>query len=306
MALVLIPQALAYAEIAGVPAYIGLYASALPLIAAAFFASSPYLQTGPTALTALFTFGALTPIADAGTREYILLASLLALVVGVIRLALGVVRLGSFAYVMSEPVVLGFTTAGAILILSSQVPTMLGVPATGGILESAFDAIRAPADWQIEAVMVSAVTVAVVLIGRRLHPLFPGVLVVVVGGVVWSRITGYDGRIVGDLPHRILDPSLDLPWGRCRVAARAGVRDRVRRVRRAGGDRANPRRPGPPTVGRQPGPHRPRSRQHRVGALGFLPDRRFAGAQRAQPDGRGADATGRGRSPVSSCSPRCR
>ena len=196
------------------PAYIGLYASALPLIAAAFFASSPYLQTGPTALTALFTFGALTPIADAGTPEYILLASLLALVVGVIRLGLGVIRLGSFAYVMSEPVVLGFTSAGAILILSSQVPTMLGVSATGGILESAFDALRSPADWQIEAVMVSAATVAVVLIGRRLHPLFPGVLVVVVGGVVWSRITGYDGRIVGDLPHRILDPSLDLPWGR--------------------------------------------------------------------------------------------
>ncbi len=214
MALVLIPQALAYAEIAGVPAYIGLYASALPLIAAAFFASSPYLQTGPTALTALFTFGALTPIAVAGTQEYILLASLLALVVGVVRLALGVVRLGSFAYVMSEPVVLGFTAAGAILILASQVPTMLGVPATGGILESAIDAIRVPADWQVDAVLLSAVTVIVVLVGRRVHPLFPGVLVVVVGGVVWSRITGYDGLIVGDIPQRILDPTLDLPWSR--------------------------------------------------------------------------------------------
>jgi SulP family sulfate permease len=214
VALVLIPQALAYAEIAGVPAHIGLYASALPLIAAAFFASSPYLQTGPTALTALFAFGALSPLAEAGTREYILLASLLALLVGAIRLALGIVRLGSFAYVMSEPVVLGFTAGAAILILATQVPTMLGVSGTDGILENALDALRAPGDWNLDAVAVSALAVAVVLLGRRLHPLFPGVLVVVVGGVVWSRITGYDGRIVGDLPHRFLDPSLDLPWGR--------------------------------------------------------------------------------------------
>lgn len=214
VALVLIPQALAYSEIAGFPAHIGLYASALPLIAAAFFASSPYLQTGPTALTALFTLGALTPIAEAGTREYILLASLLALLVGVIRLALGIARLGSFAYVMSEPVVLGFTAGGAILILASQVPTMLGVSGTDGIFQSALDSLRAPGDWQLEAVAVSVLTVAVVLLGRRLHPLFPGVLVAVVAGVVWSRLAGYDGRIVGDIPRRLLDPSLDLPWSR--------------------------------------------------------------------------------------------
>jgi SulP family sulfate permease len=215
VALVLIPQALAYAEIAGVPAHVGLYASALPLIAAAFFASSPYLQTGPTALTALLTLGALSPIAEAGTDDYILIAALLALLVGVIRLALGIARLGSFAYVMSEPVVLGFTVGGAILIFASQVPTMLGASGTGsGILAGALDALRAPDDWQPEAIAVSVLTVAIVVVGRRLHPLFPGVLVAVAGGVVWSRVAGYDGRIVGDIPQRILDPSLDLPWDR--------------------------------------------------------------------------------------------
>ncbi|MGH9135363.1 MAG: SulP family inorganic anion transporter, partial [Ilumatobacteraceae bacterium] len=94
VALVLIPQALAYAEIAGVPAHVGLFAAALPLLAAAFFASSPYLQTGPTAITSLLTFGALTHLAEAGTRDYVLLASLLAIVVGVVRLVLGLARLG--------------------------------------------------------------------------------------------------------------------------------------------------------------------------------------------------------------------
>ena len=304
VALVLIPQALAYAEIAGVPAHIGLYASALPLIAAAFFASSPYLQTGPTALTALFTLGALTPIAEIGTREYILLASLLALLVGVIRLGLGIVRLGSFAYVMSEPVVLGFTTGGAILILSSQVPTMLGVSGTGGILANALDALWTPDEWQLEAVVVSAVAVTLVLLGRRLHPLFPGVLVVVAGGVVWSRITGYDGRIVGDIPHRLLDPSLDLPWGRVWSLLVPAFVDRPRRVRRAGGDRCEPSPPRIASHGMRAATSRPREsptscRDSRVRSRSAAPSdaARSIGWPGRAPDGRA-------RSPVSSCSPR--
>ncbi|MGH9135018.1 MAG: SulP family inorganic anion transporter, partial [Ilumatobacteraceae bacterium] len=95
--------------------------------------------------------------------------------------------------------------------------TMLGAAgsadASGGILERAVDALGAPDDWQVSAIAVSVLTAATVLLGRRIHPLFPGVLVAVAGGVVWSRITGYDGRIVGDLPRQVLDPSLDLPWG---------------------------------------------------------------------------------------------
>ena len=94
VALLALPQGLAYSELAGMPAKYGLYAAALPSLLAALFASSPYLQTGPVALTALLSFGALQGLADPETTEYIELAALLALMVGVIRLALGILKFG--------------------------------------------------------------------------------------------------------------------------------------------------------------------------------------------------------------------
>jgi len=122
VALVLVPQSLAYAGLAGLPPERGLYAAAFVPIAAAVFASSPYLQTGPTALTSLLTFGALSALAAPFSAEFVALAALLALVVGVARLATGLLRAGTIAYLMSQPVVLGFSTAAAVLIVASQVP----------------------------------------------------------------------------------------------------------------------------------------------------------------------------------------
>lgn len=127
--LVLIPQALAYAEIAQVPASFGLVAAALPPIAAAFFASSRYLQTGPVAITSLLVAGALGTLAAPFSPEYVKLAALLALVVGVIRVVLGVVRAGAISYLMSQPVLAGFTAAAGIIIAVSQLDTVLGVTA---------------------------------------------------------------------------------------------------------------------------------------------------------------------------------
>ena len=94
VALLALPQGFAYAELAGMPAKYGLYAAAIPSILAAIFASSPYLQTGPVALTALLTYGALEGLAQPFSPEFIELAALLALSVGVIRLILGILKLG--------------------------------------------------------------------------------------------------------------------------------------------------------------------------------------------------------------------
>ena len=132
VALALIPQAVAYAALAGVPARHGLYAAGLPLIAAAFFASSRYLQTGPVAITSILTFGALATIATPETSHYAALAALLALMVGVGRVALGLMRGGWISYLMSQPVMLGFTSAAALLIVISQLPAALGVQPPGG------------------------------------------------------------------------------------------------------------------------------------------------------------------------------
>lgn len=214
VALMLIPQSLAYAEIAGVPPHVGLFAAALPPLIAAPFVSSPYLQTGPVALTSLLTFGALSGLEATGTTDYVELAALLALVVGATRLVLGLVRLGAVAYVMSEPVLVGFTSGAAILIVSSQVPSIFGaVPTTEGVLERAWWVVSRPGEWHTTAVVLSAITVIVVLGSRRIHQLIPGVLMMVVGAVIWSELTDYDGSTVGDLPSGFVSLSLDLPFG---------------------------------------------------------------------------------------------
>ncbi len=215
VALVLIPQSLAYAEIAGLPPYVGLFAAALPPIAAAIFASSPYLQTGPVAMTSLLTFGALAqvPGLETGSDEYLKLAALLALLVGVFRLALGAVKGGFVAYLMSQPVVIGFTAAAAILISASQFPRIVGVVAgDGSLLGEAFRALLSPGSWDSGAVALSLLTFGVIIGGRRLHPLFPGVLVAVVVGIVYANVAEYSGLVVGAVPAGLPPLSLALPW----------------------------------------------------------------------------------------------
>ena len=224
VALLLIPQSMAYAELAGLPSHIGLFASALPPIFAAFAASSPYLQTGPVALTSLLTFGALAEVAEPGSVDYVELAALLALVVGVARLVLGALRMGVLAYLMSEPVLIGFTSAAAILIIGSQLPKALGVDApAGGILDRSWWSIQHASLWEGRSVIIAAATLLLVLGGRRLHRLFPGALVAVAGGVAFSRIVEYDGPVVGDVPTGFPDLGLDLPWGSTGSLLLAGV-----------------------------------------------------------------------------------
>lgn len=216
VAFILIPQSLAYAELAGVPAFVGLFAAALPPVLAAPFASSRYLQTGPVAMTALLTFGALGGLGiQPATPEWIRLAALLAVMVGVLRVALGLLRGGVLAYLLSQPALLGFTSAAAILIVSSQLPTVLGVTAgEGGIVENAVGALTSPGEWQLWAVGISVVTVLLVEGGRRIHALFPGVLLAVVVGIAVGAWTGYDAPVVGSVPQGFPPFSLELPWGR--------------------------------------------------------------------------------------------
>lgn len=128
----LIPQSLAYAMIAGLPPEVGLYASMLPLLAYAFFGSSMTLAVGPVAVASLMTASALSPLATAGSDTYIALAVMLALMSGLILLAAGLLRLGFLAYFLSHPVISGFISGSAILIAVGQLKYLLGVPLPGG------------------------------------------------------------------------------------------------------------------------------------------------------------------------------
>jgi SulP family sulfate permease len=213
VALVLVPQALAYAELAGLAAVVGLIAAGLPLIVAAPMASSPYLQTGPTAMLALLTFGILSSMYQVFTPEYAAAAALLALTVGLIRMFLGLGRFGAVAYFMSQPVMHGFSSAAALLIILSQLPAALGTTTTApnptlGLL----DTISHPATWDPWAVTFSLATLVVVYVTQRISPLLPGVLATVVLGVIASRLLGYQGETVGAVGNMWFQLDLVLPW----------------------------------------------------------------------------------------------
>jgi SulP family sulfate permease len=128
VALVLVPQSMAYAQLAGMPAYYGLYAAFLPVMVAALWGSSNQLGTGPVAVASLLTASSLTPLAAPGSDAFVALAIMLALLVGVIQLVLGVFKLGVVVNFLSHPVIVGFTNAAAIIIALSQVNKLIGVP----------------------------------------------------------------------------------------------------------------------------------------------------------------------------------
>ena len=200
VALVLVPQALAYATIAGLDPVYGLYAAVAAPLAGALVGSSPYLQTGPVAVTSLLTFGALAPLAEPRSLEFAGLAAVLAIMVGLLRVGLGLVGAGPIAYLMSQPVVVSFTTASALIIISTQVPALLGVDVDAeNPLVGAARAIADVPHWSWVNLALGLGAVVVLLGGRRLWPLFPGALVAVVAGTAWSHLSGYDGAVVGEV-----------------------------------------------------------------------------------------------------------
>ena len=127
-ALVLVPKAMAYAQLSGLPVYFGLYAAFIPAIVGALWGSSRQLLTGPVAVISLMTASALAPFALAGTDQYIALALLLALLVGIIQISMGAFKLGVIVNFISHPVIIGFINAAAIIIALSQFNKLLGIP----------------------------------------------------------------------------------------------------------------------------------------------------------------------------------
>ncbi len=182
VALVLVPQSMAYAQLAGLPAYYGLYAAFLPPMVAALFGSSRQLATGPVAVVSLLTAAALEPIAAGGTPGYVAYAIMLSLLVGVFQLGLGLLRLGVLVNFLSHPVVIGFTNAAAIIIATSQLDKIFGVRADKAVhhYETVWNTLVAAVTyihWPTFAIAAGAFAVMILL--RRLNPRIPNVLVAV-------------------------------------------------------------------------------------------------------------------------------
>ncbi len=195
VALVLIPQSMAYAQLAGLPAYYGLYASFLPPMIAALFGSSRQLATGPVAVVSLMTAASLEPLATAGSEAFIAYAVLLALTVGVFQLLLGVLRLGLIVNFLSHPVVNGFTNAAAIIIASSQLSKMFGVyvdkaPHHYETIIRVVQAAVAYTHWPTLIMGIFAIIIMYFL--KRINPKIPNVLIAVVLTTLISLLIGFE------------------------------------------------------------------------------------------------------------------
>jgi SulP family sulfate permease len=197
VALVLVPQSMAYAQLAGLPVYYGLYAAFLPPVVASLFGSSRQLATGPVAVVSLMTATALEPLATAGSEAYIAYAILLALVVGVFQFTLGVLRLGLIVNFLSHPVVNGFTNAAALIIASSQLSKLFGVDVEKAEhhYETIYNVIKAALAHTHWPTLGLAVLAFVLMAGlKRLNPKIPNVLVAVLLTTLISWAAGFENN----------------------------------------------------------------------------------------------------------------
>jgi len=202
VALVLIPQSMAYAQLAGMPPYYGLYASFLPPLVAALFGSSRQLATGPVAVVSLMTSASLAPLATAGSEGYIAYAILLALLVGIFQFSLGVLRLGLVVNFLSHPVVNGFTNAGALIIATSQLSKMFGVSvdAADHYYETIMRVVAAAVHHTHWPTLIMGAAAFAIMFGlKKLNPRIPNVLVAVVITTLVSWSIGFEHNATVDM-----------------------------------------------------------------------------------------------------------
>lgn len=215
VALVLIPQSMAYAQLAGLPPYYGLYASFLPVIVASTFGSSRQLQTGPVAVVSLMTAAALEPLAAANPEGFVVYAAILAILVGVFQMSLGLLRLGVLVDFLSHPVVVGFTNAAAIIIATSQLSKLFGVTAetSDHFFITIWNVLVEAAQHTHFPTLSMGILALVIIFGLRHYASkVPSVLIAVIVTSIISLLVGYEGlggKIVGHVPAGL--PVLSIP-----------------------------------------------------------------------------------------------
>jgi len=194
VAMVLVPQSMAYAQLAGVPAYYGLYAAFLPVLVGALWGSSHQLSTGPVAVVSLLTGYTLAKFAAPGSEHFVTLAVALAFLVGAMQLALGLFRLGAIVSFMSHPVIAGFTNAAAIIIALSQLNKLLAVPVARGeyFLVDIWNMLQQVGETHVPTLLMGACALVAMVALRKYAPRLPGVLIVVIIAIAVSWATGFE------------------------------------------------------------------------------------------------------------------
>ncbi len=206
--LMLVPQGVAYAALAGMPLVTGIYASLLPAVVAVLFSSSTRLGVGPTALTSLLIGASLTGMAEPGSAHWVSLAVWLAILSGMLQAVVGFVRFGWVMSLVTSPVLTGFTQAAALLILLSQLPALLGLR-TGWHALFSQPSIH---HFDFAATAFGLGSLGLLMAAKRFKPTFPAAIVVISGTALVSWLVGFadrGGAVIGHLPSGF--PSLYLP-----------------------------------------------------------------------------------------------
>ncbi len=210
----LVPQGMAYALLAGLPPIYGLYASTVPAILYALFGTSRHMPVGPPALMALLTFTSVSALAEPGSGQYISLALLLAFMVGALQLTIGLLRMGFVTNFIPRPVLSGFIYASAIVIALSQMKYLLGIPlsAGGSTVSTVLELARGIGGTEPLALAIGLGSIVALVLFAKAAPRLPGPLLVAAGATLIVYLLGLDGRgvgIVGEVPRGL--PTLSVP-----------------------------------------------------------------------------------------------
>ena len=214
VAVMLIPQGMAYALLAGLPPVVGLYASTVPLLLYALFASSRQLAVGPVAIVALLTLSGVSQLAAPGSAEFIALAALLALMVGAIQLGLGLLRAGFIVNFLSHAVISGFVSGAAIVIALSQLSHLLGVQvdSMSNAAIAVWQYLHQIGDMHFATFAIGAASILALIALKRAAPRLPAPLIVVALSTLTVYLLGLHEqgvKIVGEIPQGL--PGLSFP-----------------------------------------------------------------------------------------------
>jgi SulP family sulfate permease len=214
VALVAIPQALAYAQLAGVPAYYGLYAILVPSLVGALFGSSRLLSTGPVAMTSLLTAASVIPLAHWGTEQFYTAVVLMAFLSGVVQIVLGLARMGVLLNFLSNPVLMGFINAAAIIIGLSQLAPLVGMSLRNSqhFLVDITHILAHMDEMHSASLIFGLASLGLMLALKRFAPKLPGVLIAVTLATLVSYLIGFadmGGKVVGEVPQGL--PGFSIP-----------------------------------------------------------------------------------------------
>ncbi|MGA1695576.1 MAG: SulP family inorganic anion transporter, partial [Arenicellales bacterium] len=215
-AILVVPQGVAFAAIAGMPLEYGLYAAIVPAVVAALFGSSFHLVSGPTTAASVVMFSALSQIAEPGSAHYVSLAITVAFLVGVVQAVLGFARLGVIVNFVSHTVVVAFTAGAAVLIATKQLGAFLGVTLPKGLAfyETVHQAVSAWQTWQPATIAVGLMTIASGVLSRRFLPQIPYMISALLGGslvgvLIITIQPQAANATIGALPQQL--PPLSMP-----------------------------------------------------------------------------------------------